>query len=448
MESSLSRKTIYGFATGDFTFNLLMSMAVNYYLAFLTEVAGLSAGTTGMMLLIARICDAISVVVTGMLIHKMYFKRFGKYRTWIICVAPLTAVFFITMFSNPSLGTGAKALFLGFFYVCAHCCVNFVYNAHMGLVPVMSKSPADAIALSAKKMQFTTASQVVFGLFSMPIILFLAGGGANMARGYQLAVVLFAILSVVGYWTVAAVSKPYDIYGKPDGADIHASSGGEAASVLKNKPLLIIIAADSFKWLAAFSVLSIATHYCIYVVQSIEQVGIIFTSVGLAGFFGTILGQALAKTLPKKTLYIIGCVGAIATYIVARIVAFQFIPFVICISLGALSIGLSNTIGIAMYSDCSEYWAIKSGKNATAFIMSMYAMPIKIGVALAGAITGFSLELVHYVPNMQPTAEIAMGIANISTFLPIGGCILMLLFGFLYPLTDKRVDEMRSTGTV
>lgn len=448
METTLGNKTVYGFGVGDFTFNLLMSMAVNYYLVFLTEVVGISAAASGSMLLIARICDAISVIVTGLIIQRMSFSKFGKFRTWIICIPPVTALFFILMFSNFNMGLGAKTALLGICYVCAHCCVNFVYNAHMALVPVMSKTPGDGISLSAKKMQFTTASQVVFGLASMAIVLLFAGKSVNMARGYQMTVVVFAILHVLGYWCVAAVSKPYDIYTKAEkGAGAaEASIGANLKSVVSNKPLLLIMCADTFKWMAAISVLTLGAYYFIYIVNDISRISILLTVVGIAGFLGSLLGQVIAKALDKKLQYLIGSIISVACYLIARVFALQLVPFVLFVGLATFAAGVSNTVNIAMYADCGEYWIVKTGKNVIAFIMSMYAMPIKIGVALAGAVCAFGLDLVHYVPNMAPTPELAGGIANIITFLPAAGCALMTIFAFLYPLTGSKMNELRGAG--
>ena len=93
----------------------------------------------------------------------------------------------------------------------------------------------------------------------------------------------------------------------------------------------------------------------------------------------------------------------------------------------------------AMYMDACEYGYYKTGKNASAFIMSMYTMPVKIGIAGALAIIPLFLAYIGYVPNMQSTPEFVSNLMNLIAMLPIA-CYLMAGFIFIfYSLTEEKV---------
>ena len=66
----LPNKVIYGYGVADLTTNLMMMGAVTYFAYFLTDIVMINAAAVGVILLVARIFDAISVPVSGAVIQK------------------------------------------------------------------------------------------------------------------------------------------------------------------------------------------------------------------------------------------------------------------------------------------------------------------------------------------------------------------------------------------
>ena len=149
----------YGFVS--FAFNLMMMVAVTYYAYFLTDVAMINAALMGTILLIARICDMISVPITGGIIQSVQLK-WGQYRSWILLAPPFTCLFFILMFTNPDFDPITKGIFLGTCYVIAHICVNFAFNAHAGLIAVLGKTPQERMKITKRNVQYMMAYSIVF----------------------------------------------------------------------------------------------------------------------------------------------------------------------------------------------------------------------------------------------------------------------------------------------
>ncbi|MDN5331442.1 MAG: hypothetical protein PWP45_667 [Tepidanaerobacteraceae bacterium] len=97
--------------------------------------------------------------------------------------------------------------------------------------------------------------------------------------------------------------------------------------------------------------------------------------------------------------------------------------------------------------DTAEYGKWKTGKDLTAFIMSMSAMPIKIGVALSGAVVGYGLAMIGYNPLAEPTEGLIKGIINLIALVPIScGLMAALIFILFYRLTDVKVMEIMSAN--
>ena len=76
------RETI-GYAVGDFGINLYFISAMTYLLFFYTDVMGLSATAAAGVFALARVLDAITDPIVGMIAEPTR-TRFGRMRTWVI----------------------------------------------------------------------------------------------------------------------------------------------------------------------------------------------------------------------------------------------------------------------------------------------------------------------------------------------------------------------------
>lgn len=433
--------TIYGFA--DFTFNMMMMIAVSYYAYFLTDIAMIGAATMGTILLIARIGDAISLPITGGILQKVQLK-WGQFRSWLLVTPPITCLFFILMFTNLDMDMTLKTIFLGSCYVIAHVCVNLTNNGHFGLMGILGKTSADRISLSTKKIQFQTAANIVFSLAFMPLVAWLGGG--NEGNGFLYTMVIFAVLQVVGYWNVFRVTKEYDPY---DPNKKLSGTGGTGLTVKEmvqqifgNGQLLTIMGADCIRNAAMFAVLGMATYYFKYAVGNLALITMYMVCTNVVNFLGSLIAPFIVARLGKKSTYLLSCVIPIVAFGLVRIPA-STNPFIYTALVSFASFGLTMGMAIApaMYLDAAEYGQYKTGKDGAAFIMAMYAMPIKIGVALSGAIIGFGLSAIGYSATVEATPDFVRGLLNIISTIPAACAAFALILMLFYRLDDAKVKE-------
>ena len=90
----------------------------------------------------------------------------------------------------------------------------------------------------------------------------------------------------------------------------------------------------------------------------------------------------------------------------------------------------------------------KTGKDASAFIMSMFTIPIKIAASLAGALTGFGLGLIGYEAEMKVTEQFAGNLMDIICYIPAGCGIIAILLMVFYSLTDKNMEKIMEANKV
>ncbi len=88
---NLNTKLAYG--AGDLGPAITANISIFFTLVFLTNVAGISAGLAGSILLIGKIWDAVNDPFVGVLTDKTK-SRWGRRLPWIFCGAFPFGIFF------------------------------------------------------------------------------------------------------------------------------------------------------------------------------------------------------------------------------------------------------------------------------------------------------------------------------------------------------------------
>ncbi|MDN5334819.1 MAG: hypothetical protein PWP59_2081, partial [Sphaerochaeta sp.] len=107
-------KLAYGF--GCFGQNMLYNLMANFLLFFYTDIFGLLPATAGMILLFARMWDAVNDPLMGMVADRTR-SRWGKFRPYLLFTPILFVPFAVAAFSAPDLSPGGKIAWAAFTYI-------------------------------------------------------------------------------------------------------------------------------------------------------------------------------------------------------------------------------------------------------------------------------------------------------------------------------------------
>jgi GPH family glycoside/pentoside/hexuronide:cation symporter len=428
----------YGFAS--LTFTLMISLATQYYAIFLTDVAMITAGHVALIMLITHAVDAFSIPVSGSIIQRTQF-RWGQFRTWLLFPPVFTCIFFTLTFTNLPLSYGQKIVYLSLVYMIAHISLNFAYNAHLGLISVLAKESKERLRLSTRNFQFRMGSQILYAYIVLGILYRLSATSSTL--GYFFTVAILAVIQVFGYWFLFYQVKDYDKYDpfKNLSGTNRWTSLEMIRQIIENRPLLTIILADIALNLGVYSLQTLAVYYFKYAAQNELLMKPYSLSLSLAVFASTFISPKIVSIIGKKNTYLFaGACGTIG-YIVLRIFGlyhpYGFIAIIVVSILGA---GTVYPIRQAMYMDAAEYGFYLTGKDASAFIMSMMTLPGKAATAIAGTIATAGLQIIGYVPNIEPDEEFLQGLMNIICYIPAGaGFVAFIIMLVFYTLTDDRL---------
>ena len=111
MEKKLPGLLVHSYGFSHLTFSLMMSLALQYYTIFLTDVALIKLSIIPVIIFITHIVDALSIPVSGALIQSTQF-RWGQYRSWLLLPPLSTSVFFTLTFTNLPFSYEIKIVYL------------------------------------------------------------------------------------------------------------------------------------------------------------------------------------------------------------------------------------------------------------------------------------------------------------------------------------------------
>lgn len=440
-EKRLPASMIHTYGIATLTFNLMMMVAINYYTYFLTDVALIAPAILAFFTPFTHLIDGFSIPIGGAIIQKTQF-RWGKFRSWLLFLPVSTFVFFTITFTNISSASSlAKIIYLGMAYILSHISLNFAFNAHQGLISVLSGHVDDRASLSTWNTRYTYGAQLVFSIVMIPWLNnYRAQFGESM--GFFIIVFALAALQVLGYWNLFVRSKDYDRY-DPD-KKLKPSHNLTVMEMFKqvtgNKHLILIMIADTLKDVAIFGLVSIAIYYFKYVTGDDSWMRTYTFSSAVSILVATMIAPYVIKTIGRKNTCIYTAFAGIIGYFILR----KFgengpITYTLIVCCTNLVVYLPMPIRQAMYMDACEYGYYKTGKNASAFIMSMYTMPVKLGISMAlGIINGF-LAIIGYVPNMDATPEFVSNLMNLIAFLPATCYLIAGLIFIFYDLTEEKI---------
>jgi GPH family glycoside/pentoside/hexuronide:cation symporter len=441
-----------GYSLGDAASNLYFGIFMSFIPIFYTDVFGLPAKAMAIMFLITRLWDAVNDPIMGTIADRTE-TRWGKFRPYIISVAPLLAVGGVLAFTTPGFEIGGKIFYAYVTYTLLtmlYTAANVPYSALMGVMTPNSMERA-----SASQYRFVAA--FVGQLIVSGATLYLVGyfGGGNAQLGWQWTVGSFGVLSTIllgitFFTTKERVHPP---------KEQKANTKQDLKDLFRNKPWVLIAIATVFQLLFAVMRGSSTPYFFKYYIldQQLHLFGYSidltidgFTSAFMAvGNAATLLGAGLAilfaKILDKKNTYsgflIASAVVSCGFYFLKSNNVLLIFSFNVIVS---FFMGTVSVIQWAIYTDTADYGEWKFRRRATGLIMAASLFALKLGLTFGGTFVGLILDFHGFVANVEQTGSALFGIKMLMSFYPavfgiIGGLVMIF-----YPLKNSvmlKIEE-------
>lgn len=436
---SFSTKLAYG--SGDMGAGLTATLLAFSLLIFLTNVAGLSPGLAGAVLMIGKIWDAVNDPIVGVLSDRTQ-SRWGRRHSWMLAGSiPFGLLFFLQWvvphFSD-NFNVNQWSLFgyyvlIGILFNTAYTAVNLPYTA---LTPELTQDYNERTSLTSFRFAFSIGGSLlalVLGfVLTQPSVI------SNPAHQYLVLGGVCAILSVLPlYWCVWGTEERY------------TSDPAEAISfftqlkiVFSNRPFLYVIGIYLCSWLA-FQLTAAVIPYFVVSWMGIDAYFLVALLVQLVAMVMLFVWSAISARVGKRAVYYMGMI----LWILAQGGLFFLQPgqvvwmYLLC-AIAGCGVATAYLVPWSMLPDVIDLDELNTGKRREGIFYAFMVLLQKVGLALALFLVGQALEVAGFVsstagqaaPEQPASALWAIRVAIGP--LPTLALLIGLVLAFFYPITQ------------
>ena len=450
--TNLKERIAYGF--GDMSSSMFWKIFSYYLPFFYSNIFGLSLVDAGVLVLVTRIWDAVSDPMMGVIADRTN-TRWGKYRPYLLWVAPFFSIAGILLFTTPDVGYGGKLVWAYVTYILmmtVYTGINVPYGAMLG---VLTDDTNEKTVFSSFRMFFAYGGSFISLFCWEPLTNMF--GGYDSPEGWFWGMVVIAAACFVMFIICFLFTREHLKTVST------VSVGSDFKALLSNKPWWLLIgAALCFNLFNTVRGATVAYYF-----QDIigPDISLVFFGLMFAFYAGLFLGVGevsnmvgvascvpISNKLGKKTTFIM--VNA-SLFVLSFL--FFFIPctptgyWVMLIFQVVISVltGIMSPLVWSMYADVSDYAELEFKTASTGLIFSSSSMAQKFGGAIGGAAVLWLLDSYGYITD---ATQLAAGVAQpaealsclrwLMSFIPACVALVSMCIVWFYPLTTERMRQI------
>jgi sugar (glycoside-pentoside-hexuronide) transporter len=444
---SKAEKRSYGlFFLGQ---NMMYLFVMNYIQNYFTDVVGISVGVVAIIILIARIWDAINDPLFGIVVDRGRMKG-GRYKPWLNISAYLVPIVTILLFCVPmGLPLMVKTILCGAIYIIWDMAYTTCDVPIFSLTTALTSDVKERTGLIAFGRIHSFIGIVIVMLLTVPGTNLLTSIFHNQAFSWLIMVVLFAIPAFFLMRPIGkkAVEREINQDDKP------ISLKFIFKYLTSNKYLAIFYGAMIIASLTNTTTILPLYFANINLGNSNLYIVVVIATM-ICSPIVSILLPKLTKKFDKFHIYLVGTLITIVFSIISYFVGYEgarFIPFLIISAIKGIGFSCSTVMMYMFSADCIEYGAYKSGKRADGVTFSIQTFATKMTGAISGFVAMgllgwlFHYQSSYYVGNelVIPTQPISAvnGIWFMYSIFPaIGASISFVILLIFYKLRDKDIQ--------
>ena len=437
----LSKLQLIGYGIGDLAGQFIWTFLGSYLTVYYTDIVGLAPLAVSVLMLVARLWDAINDPMMGALAERTRSK-FGRFRPWILFGSPILAVFGVFVFTAPFGNGTAGVIWASVTYIIAGMLYTAVGVPYAALMSVMSTDTNEINQLSGMRTMGMYVGQIIVSFLSSGIILFFSqNGDTPVARGYTFTAALYGIIAVILYFIVFKTSREVV---KPLAGMEKVPIKTTLKNVVGNKYLMLVSVIMLLQMLGYMGRISVTSYYVIYCIGSFTLIGIIMGIPCVSGAIGALLAAPIMKKLGKKKTLILGMLVQAVALIAIYLTPFDKMTLLLVEHFIYGFGGFAAPAILSWVADSVDYQEDKTGVRTDGTAFATYGFASKAGTAIGSAVGVMILQFYGYVANQQQTPRAMHGINVVVNLLPAIAFIIGAVLCFFWKKSDREFDEIRT----
>ncbi|WP_174727860.1 MFS transporter [Mesobacillus harenae] len=429
-------KEMLNYGIGFFGIILVWTLVGTFLTFYYTDVAGISAGVVGTLMLVVRLFDGVTDIGMGTLVDRTKSKH-GKARPWILWMGIPLGVTTILLFSVPDIGTTGKIVYAYVTYIMLILIYTAMSIPFKTLLGLMTQDPQGRSLTNIYTGIFTMLSTLLITIFAQPV----AGAIGGKMGWTVVAVFCGIVISVTSFLAFRATKERVGT--SADGKekrDLPFKTG--LKSLFSNKYWLIITGYCVIAYTLNALLAGAGLYYATYILGNTSY----FSLIGLLLFLPTIIGfffmAKLVGRFGKRNIALfVSFLGIFGSII--KVIDPSSLP-IFLIGTVTQGFGLIPVIMFlyAMINDTAEYGEWKFGFRTEGMINSAASFGMKVGAGLGGALIGWMLAFGGYVGAAEEqTAAATTMILALNIYIPFVLSVLQTILMWMYKL-DKQYPQI------
>ena len=438
-DGEMQPKEGFSYSLCGFGQNLICTIIGSYLTVFMTDAIGFKALPVALLMLFARIYDALNDPIMGSIVDRTRTK-WGKcrpYMKWMaIPIAIMTILCFLPWYPNNPGGFAAVSVM----YVIWGMVYTVADVPYWGLSTAMSNDTYRRGNLLTIARLFCTAGAGIVTVITPIITDNMTSGLDPVAKGDMLKWIYFVIAIIC-----CVIAVPLFFLGFKNTTERNVSVenppslGHNLKLLFKNKPLMLIVLSGIGGAARMLFTYTGGLYFAKYVMDKESWYSLFTMAIVPGGLVASLLVPWCTKKFGKRNTYIwshiIGGVAMLVAFIVGMAVdkgnytsTATTVVLLIALVIAGIPSGFGNIITYAMIGDTVEYLELKTGERAEGICFAMQTLINKIGMAVGAFVGVLAYDMAGVEANNvnSVTAEgkdtmwiMLVGIAAISFFLTV-----------------------------
>ena len=438
-------KSKIAFAVGAFGKDIIYMLVASYLLYYYNVVLGMDSVFIGMVMMGARIFDALNDPIMGILVSKTRTK-FGRFRPWILAGTVLNAVITYALFATPAGSDTMMRVWLLVFYLAWGVSYTLMDIPFWSMIPAITNPGKDREQLSSIARAASGIGDALPTVLTMLVVPVLSASTiiADYRIGFKWWALIIAIVFVVSELICVLFVPEKKVDEKEKAPTIKQMFG----SLFKNDQALTIV----LSVILVYTALNITSNLLLYFFQfdvgNTDVYSLFVAAVFVVQVVIMLLLPLMRKKFSKYSLFYSGFVLQIVGFLVLLALAasgiYRSVSWALLIVPGALvyaGYGMLNVLMTIFLSDSVDYGQYKNGVREEAVIFSMQTFTVKLASGIAVAVAGVAINLINLdTEALTQTTQTLSGLRICVTIPPIVLLIVgIILFRKCYKLTEERM---------
>ena len=477
----VQKKEMTAFCVAGLGQGMIYALMSSYISDYYLNVLQLTPMFVLLLMLLARVWDAINDPLMGMIVDRSNLKS-GKMLPFIRWALIPIGIVTLLMYLSPNLDKTAMMIYSAIVYVAWGMIYTVGDVSFWGLPNVMTPDSEERSSVISVSKIFNSIGSAVPEVLFLVVGFIIASWAQNtnttdfltiQKRKYLIMAIVTVGLGIIMYSRACTGVKEHV---KMPVRKRQKGEPSQLARVFKCKPLVLVLlmgVLSSGRYMVSAAAIHVA-RYSFYIgpelatlateaervaaiESSISTVKTVFQISSIVGLFGaTLFMPKLMKKFDYKKLVIVTCLAGFVASIITTVVGwftmnlYACIPFII---ISCIPLGVINTVCLAMIGDCLDYMELKTGFRDNALGAACQGFINKVGNAFAtsgivvmymviGLDPAQMLSSSSVVSALDMPPEMRFAMFSLVSIVPGVSMLLCAIPMFFYKIAGKEKKDM------